>query len=51
MFSSWTVAGLDETGPQMSDFECLGRAYKDLSGQVLEHVIDEKGELREEFTT
>jgi hypothetical protein len=38
------VAGLDETGPQMSDFEYLGRAYKDLVARVPRKIIDEKGE-------
>ena len=36
--------------PQMSDFEYLGRAYKDLAAQVVEQIIDEKGELREGYT-
>jgi len=36
--------------PQMSDFEYLGKAYKDLAAQVVEKIIDEKGELREGYT-
>ena len=34
----------------MSDFEYLGRAYKELSAQVVEKIIDDKGELREDYT-
>lgn len=34
---------------QMSDFEYLGRAYKDLVAQVVERIIDERGELREGY--
>jgi len=41
---------LDEMYPQMSDFEYLGRAYKELTAQVIEKIIDEKGELREGYT-
>ena len=36
---------------QMSDFDYLGRAYKELAAQVIEKIIDEKGELREGYTT
>jgi len=35
--------------PQMSDFEYLGRAYKDLAAQVVERIIDKKSELREGY--
>jgi hypothetical protein len=31
--------------PQLSDFEYLGRAYNDLVAQVVEKIIDEKGEV------
>ena len=34
----------------MSDFEYLGRAYRDLTARVVEEIIDEKGELREGYT-
>ena len=34
----------------MSDFDYLGRAYKDLTARVVEEIIDEKGELREGYT-
>lgn len=47
--SSVTVR-TERNGPQMSDFEYLGRAYKDLAAQVVEEIIDEKGELREGYT-
>ena len=32
---------------QMSDFEYLGKAYKDLSEQVIKEIIGKKCELRE----
>ena len=35
----------------MSDFDYLGRAYKELVAQVIEKIIDEKGELREGSAT
>lgn len=35
--------------PQMSDFEYLGRAYKELSAQVVKEIIDDEGELREGY--
>lgn len=35
--------------PQMSDFEYIGRAYKDLAVQVVEKIIDQKSELREGY--
>lgn len=34
----------------MSDFEYMGKAYKELTAQVLEKIIDERGELREGYT-
>ena len=33
----------------MSDFEYLGRAYKELVVQVLDKIIDERGEFREGY--
>ena len=33
----------------MSDFEYLGEAYKGLVVQVLDEIIDEKGELKEGY--
>lgn len=33
---------------QISDFEHLGRAYKDLVGQVIEKIINGKDDLRED---
>ena len=46
----WWKRELDETCPQMSDFEYLGRAYKELTARVIEKIVDEKGELREGYT-
>jgi len=34
----------------MSDFEYMGRAYKELSAQVVEKIIDDRGELRDGYT-
>ena len=34
----------------MSDFEYLGRAYKELTTQVVKNIVDERGELREGYT-
>ena len=31
----------------MSDFEYLGRAFKALIAQIIEEIVDEKGEFRE----
>jgi len=41
---------LDEMYHQMSDFEYVGRMYNELVPQVIEKIIDEKGELREGYT-
>jgi len=41
---------LDEIYHQMSDFEYVGRMYNELVPQVIEKIIDEKGELREGYT-
>ena len=38
-----------ETCPQMSDFEYLGKAYKVLSAQVIEKILNEKCEIRESY--
>ena len=40
---------VNEIFAQISDFEYLGRAYKDLVTQVKENIINEKGELRENY--
>lgn len=38
---------LNGTCLQISDFEYLGRAYKDLIMEVVEKIVDEEGEFRE----
>ncbi|KAF9649870.1 PLP-dependent transferase [Thelephora ganbajun] len=46
----WWVRCSAQIWNDLSDFEYLGRAYKALSVQVVEHIIDEKGEFREGYT-
>lgn len=44
------IRELDEMCHQMSDFEYVGKVYNELVPQVIEKIIDEKGELREGYT-
>jgi len=48
--NGWWVRCSAQVWNDMSDFEYLGRAYKDLTAQVVEKIIDENGELREGYT-
>jgi len=49
--NSWWIRCSAQVWNDMSDFDYLGRAYKELVAQVIEKIIDEKGELREGYTT
>jgi len=48
--NGWWVRCSAQVWNDMSDFEYLGKAYKDLVVQVLEEIVDEKGELRDGYT-
>lgn len=50
MFLHRIIVELYRTCPQMSDFEYMGRVCKDLSAQVVEKILDDRGELREGYT-
>jgi len=45
--NGWWIRGSAQVWNEIDDFEYVGKAYKDLSAQVVEKIIDEKGELRE----
>jgi len=47
----WWVRCCAQVFNEMSDFEYLGKAYKELIAQVVETIIDEKGDLRENYAT
>ncbi|KAF9790913.1 PLP-dependent transferase [Thelephora terrestris] len=50
LHGSWWVRCSAQIWNDISDFEYMGNAYKELSAQVIESIIDEKGELREGYT-
>jgi len=50
LHGSWWVRCSAQIWNDISDFEYLGKAYKELCVQVKETIIDEKGELREGYT-
>lgn len=43
---TWWARGCAQVWNEVSDYERLGRAYRELCVQVKEKIIDEKGELR-----